>query len=49
MARSSISQMPAMTMAFGVADKKMLSGVKTGDTVKFRIEMVNNAPTVTPD
>jgi Cu(I)/Ag(I) efflux system membrane protein CusA/SilA len=40
-------QMPAMTMAFGVADKKMLSAVKTGDKVKFRVEMVNNAPTVT--
>ncbi len=40
-------QMPAMTMGFGVADKKMLSGVKTGDKVKFRVEMVKNAPTVT--
>jgi Cu/Ag efflux protein CusF len=40
-------QMPAMTMAFGVADKKMLSGVKAGDKVKFRVEMVRNAPTVT--
>ena len=40
-------QMPAMTMAFGVADKKMLNGVKTGDKVKFKLEMVGNAPTVT--
>ena len=40
-------KMPAMTMAFGVADKAMLSNVKTGDTVKFRVEMVKNAPTVT--
>lgn len=39
-------QMPAMTMAFGVEDKKMLSHVKTGDKVKFRVEMVKNAPTV---
>ena len=40
-------KMPAMTMAFGVADKKILDGVKTGDKVKFRLEMVSNAPTVT--
>jgi Cu/Ag efflux protein CusF len=40
-------QMPAMTMAYGVADKKLLSGVKTGDKLKFRVEMVKNAPTVT--
>ena len=39
-------QMPAMTMAFGVADKKMLSHVKAGDKVKFRVETVKNAPTV---
>ena len=35
------------TMAYGVADKKLLSGVKTGDKLKFRVEMVKNAPTVT--
>jgi Cu(I)/Ag(I) efflux system membrane protein CusA/SilA len=40
-------QMPAMTMAFGVADKKMLSNVKTGDKVKFHVEMLKNAPTLT--
>ena len=40
-------QMPAMTMAFGVADKKMLQGVKPGDKVKFHLEMVKGAPTVT--
>jgi Cu/Ag efflux protein CusF len=40
-------QMPAMTMAFGVADKKMLTGIKAGDSVKFRVEMVKNTPTVT--
>jgi Cu(I)/Ag(I) efflux system membrane protein CusA/SilA len=39
-------QMGAMTMAFGVADKKMLSHVKAGDKVKFRVEMLKNAPTV---
>jgi len=40
-------QMPAMTMAFGVADKKMLSGIKAGDKVKFQVEMIKSAPTVT--
>ena len=40
-------QMPAMTMAFGVADKQMLAGVKAGDKVRFRVEMVKGAPTVT--
>lgn len=38
--------MGAMTMGFSVADKKMLSNVKAGDKVKFRVEMVKNAPTV---
>jgi Cu/Ag efflux protein CusF len=40
-------QMPAMTMAFGVADKRMLDKVKPGDKVKFHVEMLKNAPTVT--
>ena len=40
-------QMPAMTMAFGVSDKKMLGNVKAGDKVKFHVEMLKNAPTVT--
>ncbi|MDQ6640106.1 MAG: copper-binding protein [Pseudomonadota bacterium] len=40
-------QMPAMTMSFGVADKKTLGNVKAGDKVKFHVEMVKNAPTVT--
>ncbi len=39
-------QMPAMTMAFGVADKKMLKGIKAGDKVRFRLEKVDGAPTV---
>ena len=39
--------MPAMTMAFAVADKKMLDSVKAGDKVKFHVEMVKGAPTVT--
>ena len=29
-------------MAFGVADKKMLGGVKAGDKVKFHVEMLKN-------
>ncbi|NUZ08907.1 copper-binding protein [Piscinibacter koreensis] len=40
-------QMPAMTMAFSVADRKMLGSVKAGDKVRFRVEMMKNAPTVT--
>jgi Cu(I)/Ag(I) efflux system membrane protein CusA/SilA len=40
-------QMPAMTMADGVADKKILSGINAGDKVKFQVEMIKNAPTVT--
>jgi Cu/Ag efflux protein CusF len=40
-------KMPAMTMAFGVADKKMLDSVKAGDKVKFHVETVKGAPTVT--
>jgi len=39
--------MPAMTMAFNVSDKKMLANVKTGDKVRFHVENVGNAPTVT--
>jgi Cu(I)/Ag(I) efflux system membrane protein CusA/SilA len=38
--------MPAMTMAFNVADKKMLDNLKAGDNVRFRVENVNGAPTV---
>lgn len=39
--------MPAMTMGFNVADKKMLDNVKTGDKVRFHVENVSGAPTVT--
>jgi Cu/Ag efflux protein CusF len=39
--------MPAMTMSFNVADKKMLDNVKTGDKVRFHVENLNGAPTVT--
>jgi Cu/Ag efflux protein CusF len=40
-------KMPAMTMAFGVADRKMLDNVKAGDKVRFHVEMLKGAPTVT--
>jgi Cu/Ag efflux protein CusF len=39
--------MPAMTMGFQVADKKMLSGYKPGDKVRFQAEMIKDTATVT--
>jgi Cu/Ag efflux protein CusF len=39
--------MPAMTMGFDVADKKMLDPVKVGDKVRFHVEVVKGKPTVT--
>lgn len=39
--------MPAMTMGFEVADKKMLDGIKVGDKVRFQAEMVKGKATVT--
>ena len=39
--------MPAMTMGFDVADKKMLDGLKVGDKVQFQAEMVKGKATVT--
>ncbi|MFZ3117720.1 MAG: copper-binding protein [Variovorax sp.] len=39
--------MPAMTMGFDVADKKMLESVKPGDKVRFHVEIVKGKPTVT--
>ena len=39
--------MPAMTMSFDVADMKLLGGIKDGDKVTFRAEMVNGKATVT--
>lgn len=39
--------MPGMTMGFEVADRKMLDGLKTGDKVKFQVEMVKGKATVT--
>jgi Cu(I)/Ag(I) efflux system membrane protein CusA/SilA len=39
--------MPAMTMGFDVADRKMLTDVKVGQKVKFQAEMVGGKATVT--
>ena len=39
--------MPAMTMGFDVADKKILKDVKVGQKVKFQAEMVGGKATVT--
>ena len=39
--------MPPMTMVFQVADPKMLEQVKAGDKVKFRVEKLGGAYTVT--
>jgi Cu(I)/Ag(I) efflux system membrane protein CusA/SilA len=39
--------MPAMTMGFDVADKKMLDPVKAGDKVRFHVEIMKGKPTVT--
>jgi Cu(I)/Ag(I) efflux system membrane protein CusA/SilA len=39
--------MPPMTMGFDVADRKMLTGLKVGQKVKFQAEMVGGKATVT--
>lgn len=39
--------MPAMTMGFEVADKKMLDGLKVGDKVRFQAGMVKGKAMVT--
>lgn len=39
--------MPAMTMAFNVADRKMLKGIKAGDKVRFKLESVKGQALVT--
>jgi Cu/Ag efflux protein CusF len=40
-------EMPAMTMAFAVKDAAMLDAVKRGDKVRFRVEKIGEAYTVT--
>ncbi len=37
--------MPAMTMGFEIADKKMLDGFKVGHKVRFQAEMVKGKAT----
>ncbi len=39
--------MPGMTMAFKVQDASMLEQVKTGDSIRFRVEKLNGSFTVT--
>lgn len=39
--------MPAMTMGFEVADKKMLDGLKVGNKVKFQAEAIKGKAMVT--
>lgn len=39
--------MPAMTMGFDVANRKMLEHLSVGDKVRFQAEMVNGRATVT--
>jgi Cu(I)/Ag(I) efflux system membrane protein CusA/SilA len=39
--------MPAMTMGFDVAHRKMLEGLKAGDKVRFQAAMVKGKATVT--
>ena len=40
-------KMPPMTMAFDVADKKLLKGIKAGDKVRFKLESVKGKALVT--
>ena len=38
--------MPGMTMAFAVANKKLLKGVKAGDKVRVKFDTLKGQPTV---
>ena len=40
-------QMPAMTMVFNVKEATLLDKVKAGDKVRFKVESIDGAPTVT--
>ena len=40
-------QMPAMTMVFNVKEAALLDRVKAGDKVRFKVEPIDGAPTVT--
>lgn len=39
--------MPGMTMVFRVASPTLLNNIKVGDAVKFHVERVNGAMTIT--
>ena len=39
--------MPPMTMAFHVANRKLLEGLKVGDKVRFQAEMIKGKAVVT--
>ena len=39
--------MPGMTMVFRLVSPTLLSGVKVGDAVKFHVEKINGALTIT--
>jgi Cu/Ag efflux protein CusF len=39
--------MDSMTMAFRVADPKMLDKLKAGDNIEFEVDRVNGAITLT--
>jgi Cu(I)/Ag(I) efflux system periplasmic protein CusF len=39
--------MPGMTMVFAVKDPAMVDIVKTGDKIRFKVERINGALTVT--
>lgn len=45
--KSATVEMGAMTMPFAVKDKALLSNVKVGDKVKFTVENIDGAATVT--
>ncbi len=45
--KSTTVEMGAMTMPFSVKDKALLSNVKVGDKVKFTVENIDGAATVT--
>lgn len=38
--------MPPMTMAFGVADKRWINKLKTGDKIRFAAEMKAGSPVI---
>lgn len=45
--KSASVEMSAMTMSFPVQDAAILEGIKAGDTVKFTVENIDGAATIT--